>query len=289
MANAWILIACLVALRGEFDGAAPRRDKGADGAIGDRNHSSSSDHTPDEDSDVLRDHDPDDKNEVHALDVDSDGPWPDGSGREAGGWFDRTIRGIAARERAEYLSADTVGRLQNIIWRRQIISRSWGWSEWRPYTGASAHLDHAHFSARYLTQTESDTRPWGVAKGDNGVSKQDVIEAFKADVFPAPSNAATAKTNPTWRQIKGQTNQIPALAAAVKAIGTVVGDLAKAQGRDVADLRTRLDALSKQVDQVDDATAEAIFGGSDEQLVRVLVDALGTDRAAELGRLLAMK
>lgn len=159
---AWTLIPCLVALRAEFNAVAPGRDRGADGSIGDSSHTSSSDHTPDEDSDVLRDHDADDRNEVHALDIDSDGPWPDGTGREAGGWLDRTVRAIAARERQEYLSPDIYGRLQYIIWRGQIISRSWAWSEWRTYTGASKHYDHVHFSARYLTNTEADTRPWGV-------------------------------------------------------------------------------------------------------------------------------
>jgi hypothetical protein len=161
--SAWTLIPCLVALRDEFNEVAPRRDKGADGAIGDSSHTSSSDHTPDEDSDVLRDHDADSKNEVHAIDIDCTGPWPDGRGGQADAWFDRKIRAIAVQERAEFQSATVYGRLQYIIWRGQIISRSWEWSQWRDYTGPSAHFDHAHFSARYLTRTEADTRSWDVA------------------------------------------------------------------------------------------------------------------------------
>jgi hypothetical protein len=183
---AWILVPCLVTLRGEFNAVAPARDEGADGAIGDSNHTSASDHTPDEDSDVLRGRDADRTNEVHALDIDSTGPWPDGRGGEAGGWFDRTIQAIAAREKAEYESATLVGRLQNIIWRGRIISRSWGWSEWRAYDGPSKHFDHAHFSARYLSSTESDTRPWGVAEEDDMTTKAEFLGWLKdADVRAA--------------------------------------------------------------------------------------------------------
>jgi hypothetical protein len=185
---AWTLIPCLVALRDEFNAVAPGRQRGADGSIGDSSHTSSSDHTPDEDSDFLRDHDADSKNEVHALDIDSDGPWPDGSGREAGGWFDRTIKAIAEQERREYLSADVYGRLQYIIWRGRIISRSWGWSEWRTYTGASKHFDHAHLSARYLTRTEADTRPWGVE--DDVALTEDDKKWLAAEIDKAATRAA---------------------------------------------------------------------------------------------------
>lgn len=174
----WVLVPCLVKLREEFDAVSPRRDKGADGAVGDSRHSSSSDHTPDEDSDVLRDHDADHKNEVHALDIDSSGPWPGGWT-----WFDRTIHAIVAREKAEYESPTAVGRLQYVIWNGHINSRSWGWSQWRVYTGSSDdHTNHAHFSARYLTVTESDTRPWGVAvDGSDEVALQTDLISITED------------------------------------------------------------------------------------------------------------
>lgn len=189
---AWTLIPCLVALRAEFNAVAPGRQKGADGSIGDSSHTSSSDHTPDEDSDVLRDHDADSKNEVHAVDIDSDGPWPDGSGRQAGGWFDRTIKAIAAREREEYLSPTTYGRLQYIIWRGRIISRSWGWSEWRARS-QNDHYDHAHFSARYLSRTEADTRPWGV-EDDVALSEDD-----KRWLVAEIDKAATKAADRVWK------------------------------------------------------------------------------------------
>jgi hypothetical protein len=155
--SSWILVPCLVTLRDEFDRIAPGRDKGADGSIADSAHKSSSDHTPDEDSDVLRDHDADIKNEVHALDIDSTGPWPES--------FDTIIKRLVAREKAEYESATVVGRLKYVIWNRRIASRSWGWT-WSDFTGPDPHTNHAHFSARYTTAQESDTRPWGLLEVD---------------------------------------------------------------------------------------------------------------------------
>ncbi len=52
-------------------------------------------------------------------------------------------------------------RLQNVIYNRRIWSRSWGWTA-REYTGSNPHDKHAHFSSRYTTAAESNTRPWGL-------------------------------------------------------------------------------------------------------------------------------
>lgn len=142
------LVACLVALRTEFNLVAPHRDKGADGWIGDLAHQQEvSDHNPDEtgrvpvkDADIL--------NEVHAIDIDKDlGPGLD-------------LDVFVERIRLAHL-AGRDNRLQYIIWRGRIASRSWGWT-WRPYAGPSKHFDHAHFSARYTTAQESDASLWGV-------------------------------------------------------------------------------------------------------------------------------
>jgi len=154
--SSWVVVPCLLTLRDEFNYVSPNRDKGADGTIGDSAHTSSSDHTPDEDSDVLRSKDADSKNEVHGLDIDSTGPWP---------WsFDSKIKAIVAQERSRWLDPNDVCRLQNVIWNGKIASVSWDF-EWRDYDGSDPHTNHAHFSARYLTQAENDTRPWGVKGG----------------------------------------------------------------------------------------------------------------------------
>lgn len=171
--SAWTVVPCLLALRDEFNKINPKRDKGADGTIGDTNHTSASDHTPDEDSDVLRDHDADSKNEVHALDIDSTGPW---GGRS----FDDIILALVARERAEYNHPTIKARLKYVIWNRRIALRSNGWA-WRAYTREDPHTNHAHFSALYTTSTENDTRSWGVAPAetpkDDDVTEAQLIEA----------------------------------------------------------------------------------------------------------------
>lgn len=235
--SAWVLIPCLIALRAEFNAVAPNRDRGADGSIGDSSHTSSSDHTPDEDSDVLRDHDADSKNEVHALDIDSDGPWPDGSGREAGGWFDRTIKAIVAREREEYLSPTTYGRLQYVIWRGRIISRSWGWSEWRARS-QNDHYDHAHFSARYLSRTEADTRPWGV-EDDVALSDADKVW-LTAEIDKAATRAAQRVWDTQWNIERGEGR--PAFMAKASSI--------------LSNMPSEHGHLSQQVDQVAQAVAD---------------------------------
>lgn len=147
----WQLIPSLITLRDEFNAIAPRRDHGADGSIGDANHTTSSDHCPDEISRILRDRDSDDVNEVHALDVDSSGPWPGGTNLAT------YVDFVVAQHRA-----GREDRLQNVIYQGRIASASWGW-KWIPYAGPSAHKDHAHFSGRYITSAEKNTRSWGLA------------------------------------------------------------------------------------------------------------------------------
>jgi hypothetical protein len=173
--SAWILIPCLVALRAEFNMLNPARDKGADGSIGDSSHTSASDHTPDEDSDVLRDHDADSKNEVHALDIDSTGPWPSGLS------FAEIISDLVARERAEYNHPTTRARLKYVIFNRRIASRSDGWA-WRTYAGSDPHTNHAHFSALYTTVTEADTRPWGVALHTPAKPQEEDVPLTSAEI-----------------------------------------------------------------------------------------------------------
>jgi hypothetical protein len=229
----WILIPCLVALRQEFDAVSPHRDRGADGSIGDSAHTSASDHTPDEDSDILRGRDADSKNEVHALDIDSSGPWP------TPGWFNDQVLSLVAREKAEYESPTIVGRLQYVIWARRIASRSWGWT-WRSYTGPDPHENHAHFSARYLTRTEDDTRPWGVEEADMaldsdliaitnstaaeiGKKEGDKVPAATllqlAVIYSARANAKAGAGNASVAALKSELDEVQARVAALASGG----------------------------------------------------------------------
>lgn len=145
-----ILVPCLVHLRTQFNTIAPNRDKGADGWIGDKAHQQeSSDHNPDETGRTPYE-DADNINEVHALDVDRDlGEDEYGQVLELADYVDEMYEN-------HYQGHDD--RLQNIIYRGLVASRSWGWTRWHTYTGASKHFDHAHFSARYTTTQENDTK-----------------------------------------------------------------------------------------------------------------------------------
>jgi len=173
----WVLVPCLVSLRGEFNELAPRRSKTSDGSIGDAAHAStSSDHNPDE-TGATPYEDADSVNEVHAIDVDKD--------LNRAGWsMDRAVGIIVARHR---LGLDN--RLQNVIYRGLIYSRSWGWTA-REYTGPNPHNEHAHYSARYTSAQESDTRPWGLleaAAAEEGI----VLDQATKDWFISLMQAQT--------------------------------------------------------------------------------------------------
>lgn len=151
----WTLIPCLRKLRDEFNALAPGRDKGADGSIGDTAHAAggTSDHLPDEDFAALRGKDADHANEVHALDIDSTGPWPDGL------TMDRIVAHILSYCRRNNSDPLNEPRLRYIIWNRKIY-RAPNWAA-ETYTGSpDPHTNHAHFSAEYVSSLEADTSTW---------------------------------------------------------------------------------------------------------------------------------
>jgi hypothetical protein len=169
----WILVPCLVSLRAEFNQLAPGRDKASDGSIGDLRHQQeSSDHNPDETGRTPYS-DSDKVDEVHAVDVDDDL-------KKAGWAMTRAVGIIVVRHRS-----GLDNRLQNVIYNRIIYSRSWGWTA-RAYTGASPHTEHAHFSARYTTAQEQDTKAWGLLAAD----------------VPAPKPTGKADPKPGSRTVR---------------------------------------------------------------------------------------
>jgi hypothetical protein len=144
------LVPCGQQLRAEFNEAFPWRDKASDGWIADALHSPSSHHSPDESSKVLRDHDADSKDEVHAIDVDEDL-------RDAQTTMSECVAEVHRRH-----AVGLDNRVTEIIYEGRIATAARGWV-WRTYIGPNPHDKHAHFSFSYVADRENDTRPFGVA------------------------------------------------------------------------------------------------------------------------------
>jgi hypothetical protein len=269
-----------VSLRTEFNRLAPTRDKASDGSIGDAAHQrESSDHNPDE-TGVTPTSDADNINEVHAIDVDDD--------LHKSGWnMAKCLEIIIIRHRT-----GEDNRLQNVIYDRRIWSRSWGWTA-RAYTGASAHTEHAHFSARYTTAQESDTRPWGLLENEDDdmatITQTDFnarMDAWwRARMFPtaAANDWRTSLRIAPWQQNVGRTTK--------SAHEVLFGDMYKLLEKAAADPDPA--GVAQQVvatmdyQQIADLMVTALADPERpaEDTAAMLRTALG-DRAAEVGRLL---
>jgi hypothetical protein len=160
-----VLVPCLDALRDEFDKLNQTRDKSSDGWIGDAAHADhESDHNPDE-SGATHDEDSDNTDEVHAIDVDKTGSWPNG--------MDMSLAtDLIVRRHRDGVD----NRLQRVIYNRRTAADETGW-KWVDYNGDNAHTEHAHFSARYDTgKLENDRSSWGlVEKWGDDVTKSEFM------------------------------------------------------------------------------------------------------------------
>jgi hypothetical protein len=143
--SGWVLTKGLQNLREQVDRAFPARDKTSDGTIGDTAHQAeTSGHNPDDTpgSRPEWDGDSDSTPEVRAWDMDSDLRRP----------------GVTAQDVVDHLrqlpGLSTV--LRYMIYDRLIYEASTGWQP-RPYTGASAHTEHIHFSGARSQAADEDT------------------------------------------------------------------------------------------------------------------------------------
>jgi hypothetical protein len=169
------LVPCLQQLRVEFNALSPRRDKGADGWIGDAAHQKRlSDHNPRPDGRVL------------ALDVDSTGPWPVD--------FHAAILYLVDRQRA-----DVDSRLEYVLHDRKQASRRTNWL-WVPYLGSDPHTGHTHFSARHDLAGNGSERSWQLGRlleKDNDMPDvQDLLDGVHRDLSRGPGHPAGPKSDP---------------------------------------------------------------------------------------------
>lgn len=276
----WTLVPSLVALRNEFNALAPGRDRTSDGSIGDVSHSfSSSDHNPDETGNTPSE-DADSINEVHAIDVDTDL-------RRSGWTMLKAVEIIVVRHRD-----GRDDRLQNVIFNRRVWSRSWGWTA-RVYTGANAHTQHAHFSARYTTAQERDTRPWGLLEAEDDDMATITQSDFNArmDAWWNARMSPSARDNPQrvalraapWQQTVGRTG---------RSTHNVLFDDMLTLLREIAEDNPAQVAQLVLAGMNYEAIANAVVGTladparPSEETAAALRSALG-DRAEEVGRLLA--
>jgi len=277
----WILVPCLVSLRNEFNKLSPGRDKASDGSIGDAAHQGEpSDHNPDETGNTPY-HDADHINEVHAIDVDNNLHKP--------GWtMDKCLEIIITRHRTGHDN-----RLQNVIYNRRIWSRSWGWTA-RKYTGASAHTEHAHFSSRYTTAQEKDTRPWGLLEGEDDdmatITQSDFNKRMDAwwlgRMSPNTANnpMRSALRVAPWQQLVGTSTESThnVLFGQMRALMVKA-----AAGADPSQVAAEVVA-TMDYQQIADLVVAALAGPdrSPDEIAASLRTALG-DRAGEVGRLLS--
>lgn len=267
---AWVEIPASKSLFGEFNAAFPERDQASDGKVGDLAHAlESSDHNPDETGRTPYE-DADSINEVHAADIDDDL-------RKSGWSMQRVLDIIVARCRSGQEK-----RLQNVIYNRRIISRSWGWDQWHPYDGASAHTEHAHFSFRYgsgsgTTNLENITSPWGflaAVEEDEMPTADEIIdrmgERMKAsaagDTFVAYMKAIAWQYN--GGGIEGAVGTLDLLNDARNIREVVLPPVTATLG----EVETQVDALDSKVDalDVDIASMGSKLDGLDAKLDQVI-------------------
>lgn len=270
----WKVIPAIESLRNEFNTLSPNRDKGADGTIGDSSHTSSSDHTPDEDSDKLRNKDSDTVNEVHALDIDSTGPWP-------GCTFNDLVMYVINECRKS--NGKDAGRLRYIIWNYKIYEwnvNNWGGSN---YTATDdPHTNHAHFSFEYgsgsgTTNPENNTSSWGLVStfGDDLDVDKPTFFAWLDEYFGKyTTDSSGYKGNPVGRAVwdnqyipwalsddptKLKTPAYNALAS-VQKDAVAKNDAAADLENKVTDLDGKVESLEAKIDENNQLITDNIAG-----------------------------
>lgn len=153
----WRVAPCLNVLLSELNAMFPHRDKTSDGSIGNAEHSARS-----------SDHNPDERDIVHARDFDND--------TRGSKDMHTTLREGPIKRQDR--------RIKYCITRGKIISYypvgSYDpWAE-RPYHGTNPHDKHGHVSARSGMSFENDLTSWFT--GEGGETYMPLTEAEEQDL-----------------------------------------------------------------------------------------------------------
>jgi hypothetical protein len=142
--TAWVLTKELNAFRTQMDVVFPHRDHASDGAVGDLAHQNeaASGHNPDR-TGRAEYKDGDSKNEVRAIDVDSDTGDPDIS-------MEDIVQHLLRLARAGKLTV-----IRYMIYNRRMWSAENGWKQ-QAYDGPSPHTEHLHLSGAYSQSADEN-------------------------------------------------------------------------------------------------------------------------------------
>jgi murein L,D-transpeptidase YcbB/YkuD len=162
---AWRNAKSILKLRDQINAAAPRRDKSADGTIGDAAHASrSSDHNP-----WVKDGG---QGVVRAIDITHD-----------------LDDGVDAGAIAEAIRASGDQRVDYIISNNRIANSG---KPWRKYDGKNPHTMHFHVSVDTSKALYDDTRDWQIGMIKAPLMTR-AIAAVKNVVAPKPLKYPTLK------------------------------------------------------------------------------------------------
>jgi GH25 family lysozyme M1 (1,4-beta-N-acetylmuramidase) len=181
---AWVLTKNLQAFRDQMNYYFPNRDKTSDGTIGDYAHTQEhSGHNPDDTSqgNAEWDNDSDTKQEVRAIDIDSNTNDPDVSMEDI---FQHLI--------ALGKSQGSKFPIRYIIYNRRIARASNGWAI-EAYTGVSAHTEHIHLSGAYSDAADENYYNYRL---DELVALTQADKDFIASFFKQSAQSDGTPTSP---------------------------------------------------------------------------------------------
>lgn len=220
MAASWESTPGSLNLLGQFNQAFPARDKASDGRIGDLAHQreSASSHNPDL-TGAPEWRDGDTRNEVRALDVDSDLRFPGVTMQDVIDHL-RKLPGIASV-------------IRYMIYNRKIYRAANGWAA-EPYTGPSAHTEHAHFTMAFTQAADANTT-FNYRFEELTMDEKSIAKAVWAELLPAPRTSDPSDTKPArdyqaWSPSFGQIDDLAALIVE--------------QGKQIAALTAKVDKIS---------------------------------------------